>query len=116
MSVILDMPMPKTCEQCRLYDSVNYDGRYCLAKYKETHANALVERDIDCPIVCELPKGHGRLIDSDRVADKLEALRDEINCFGNAYESGIRKGYDYSLDELVNEPTIIEANKKESEE
>lgn len=62
-----------------------------------------------------LPKGHGRLGDLDKVADGLEALRDNWNYYGNEYESGIYTGYDYSLDEVMDAQTIIEAD-TESEE
>lgn len=58
-----------------------------------------------------LPEGHGRLGDLDEVADKLETLRDGWNYYGNEYENGMYHGYDNSLDEVMDTPTIIEANK-----
>lgn len=49
----INIDMPMTCEQCRLYDGINYDGRWCLAKYSQIYANSSVERDIDCPLIEE---------------------------------------------------------------
>jgi len=63
-----------------------------------------------------IPKGHGKIGDLDKVADRLEQLRDGWNYYGNEFESGMYKGYDYSLDEVMNAPTIIEADDTGSEE
>lgn len=49
----IDIDMPMTCEQCRFYDEINYDGRWCLAKYSQIYANSSVERDIGCPLIEE---------------------------------------------------------------
>jgi len=49
----IDIDMPMTCEQCRFYDGINYDGRWCLAKYSQIYANSSVERDMDCPLIEE---------------------------------------------------------------
>ena len=63
-----------------------------------------------------LPKGHGKLKDADKISDKLELLRDGWNYYGNGYERGKYEGYDYALDEVMDAPTIIEAQEAESEE
>ncbi len=55
-----------------------------------------------------LPSGHGKLGDLDKIADRLEILRDDWNYYGNEFESGMYKGYDYALDEVMDAPTIIE--------
>lgn len=81
------------------------DGTWC--------GSPMVEKMIATGI--PLPKGHGRLIDADKVADRLEELRNNWDYYGNEYESGIYTGCDYSLDEVMDAPTIIEAD-KESEE
>lgn len=58
-----------------------------------------------------LPKGHGKLKDTDKISDELERIRDSWNRYGNEYESGKYEGYDYALDEVLDAPTIIEADK-----
>ena len=113
MSVLLNIPMPKTCEDCPL-EIVEDDGlhtrscsvmRSCYVAEKDTEYDRYFRRLKNCPIVCELPKGHGRLIDA------------------NAYMNNIHNHYfdnemvirctEIALD---NTPTIIEADKAESEE
>lgn len=49
----IDMDMPVTCEQCRFYDELNYDGGWCHAKYSQIYGNSHMERDINCPLIEE---------------------------------------------------------------
>ena len=58
-----------------------------------------------------IPEGHGKLKDTDKISDRLKQLRDSWNYYGNEYEGGMYNGYDCSLDEVMDAPTIIEANK-----
>ena len=65
-----------------------------------------------------LPKGHGRLIDAERLANGVNALKDkwykDFNM--NEYESGRYESYDYVETIMIEEaPTIIEADKGEEE-
>lgn len=57
-----------------------------------------------------LPKGHGRLKDADKIANEVNALKDNWNRFGNEYESGRYESYDYAVDTIDNADTIIEAD------
>ena len=59
-----------------------------------------------------LPKGHGRLGDLDKVADNLKASRDGYDYYEDEHERGMYDGYDYSLNEVMNALTIIEADKE----
>ena len=59
-----------------------------------------------------LPKGHGRLKDADEIAKSIEAMRDGWDCYGNEYEAGKWDSYDIALDEVMDAPTIIEADKE----
>ena len=60
-----------------------------------------------------LPKGHGRLIDADRFLKDNEAYTGWIL---NSSDWGGENAYKDALEDLVNEaPTIIEADKAESE-
>ena len=65
-----------------------------------------------------LPKGHGRLIDAEKLANDVNALKDnwykDFNM--NEYESGRWESYDYVETITIEEaPTIIEADKGEEE-
>ena len=60
-----------------------------------------------------LPKGHGRLIDADKFLKDNEAYTGWIL---NSSDWGGENAYKDALEDLVNEaPTIIEADKAESE-
>ena len=62
-----------------------------------------------------LPKGHGKLKDADKIANEVNALKDNWNRYGNEYESGRYESYDYAVDTINGADTIIEAD-TESEE
>jgi len=57
-----------------------------------------------------LPKGHGRLKDADKIANEVNALKDNWNRYGNEYESGRYESYDYAVDTIDNADTIIKAD------
>lgn len=59
-----------------------------------------------------LPKGHGRLIDAEKIANDINALKDNWNRYRNEYESGRYESYDYAVDTIEDAPTIIEADKE----
>lgn len=57
-----------------------------------------------------LPKGHGKLKDADKIANEVNALKDNWNRYGNEYESGRYESYDYVVDTIDSADTIIEAD------
>ena len=66
MSVVVRMEMPKCCEDC----AAEYDCMACgitgTLWYEESEEfNPSNGRLPDCPIICSLPEGHGRLVDAD---------------------------------------------------
>ena len=63
-----------------------------------------------------LPKGHGDLKDADKLAVEISMIRDRWNYYGNEYESAMYQAYDNSVDEIIDAPTIIEADKEGSDE
>ena len=62
MSVVVRMEMPKGCWNC---PCVNGEYGYCQADKDERQIEDPNERPSWCPIICQLPEGHGRLIDAD---------------------------------------------------
>lgn len=60
MSVVVQMEMPKNCYECEMRGERGFCpiGKLCVVGYRK-------QRHEDCPIICQLPKGHGRLIDAD---------------------------------------------------
>lgn len=58
-----------------------------------------------------LPKGHGALKDADKLAVAIAMIRDKYNYYGEC-EPALFKAYDNSVDEIIDAPTIIEADKE----
>lgn len=70
--VVVRMELPDCCDDCPM----EYDGFMCRAIHKRfypkkdgCYLDPLIdtskERLPDCPIICQLPEGHGRLVDAD---------------------------------------------------
>ena len=101
--LIKGMEMPKSCEQCKMFNlvkSIN-DFRCCANdEWHEADFDYHNKRHPDCPIV-EVPTPHGRLIDADKLLEAMgkavEKDRHWVNFFAIVEES----------------PTIIEAEASE---
>lgn len=59
-----------------------------------------------------LPKGHGALKDADKLAIAIAMIRDTYNAYGNDYEWASFRAYDNCVDEIIDAPTIIEADEE----
>ena len=57
-----------------------------------------------------LPKGHGALKDADKLALAIAMIRDKCN------EQELFQAYDNCVDEIIDAPTIIEADEEGTEE
>ena len=79
---VVRMEMPECCDECPM----EYDGFMCSAIHKRfypkkdgCYLDPLIdpskERLPDCPIICSLPEGHGRLVDADELADDMKARK-----------------------------------------
>lgn len=70
--MIKDMEMPKNCNECPM--SVN---GYCVVSPKRANGDALnkYETTLWCPLV-EVPIPHGRLIEADKLMDKIRRYDD----------------------------------------
>ena len=67
MSVVVRMEMPESCEKCPACDYE--DGNCLLADDRNTFPHN-GKRKLWCPILCQLPEGHGRLVDKDEILKK----------------------------------------------
>ena len=102
MSILLNLPMPKNCDECPCND----DNWRCGATgeyfdYDDMYA----KRRDDCPLI-EVPTPHGRLVDIKSVEDgKFTTVSNEYQRWWNG-----------ALDSVVdNAPTVIEAEGSETE-
>lgn len=67
MSVLIKgMKMPKSCEECRLYED-----EWCLGREVDDSWSDFNTRWKNCPLI-EIPTPHGRLIDWDLFNSKLD--------------------------------------------
>lgn len=75
---VVRMEMPTSCEECPLVQTDENDwgdvmSRTCNLIYKGYLSDVPKgERRADCPIICSLPEGHGRLVDKDEMLKKIE--------------------------------------------
>lgn len=69
---VVRMEMPQSCEDC----AAQYDCMACGITGSQWYGNAEFDpskgRLSDCPIICQLPDGHGRLVDKNEMLKKIE--------------------------------------------
>ena len=64
MSVVVRMGMPENCTCCPMCFTADVQGyHWCAALEQEVEEG--LSRPKECPIICQLPEEHGRLIDAD---------------------------------------------------
>lgn len=71
MSVVVRMEMPISCYDCEIRDGKAYCpicGATLVGYKRSRHEN--------CPIICQLPEGHGRLVDADAYSAEMKDRRD----------------------------------------
>ena len=90
------------------YKRIVKDGMEVFGSDRDIY---LLECALESGVV--LPKGHGALKDADKLAVAVARRRDNWNCYGNEYESATYQAYDNSVDEIVDAPTILEADEEE---
>jgi hypothetical protein len=73
MSVVVRMEMPKACWFCGLRFVCKAANDFLTTK--ETGCSVLKVGMPGCLIICQLPEGHGRLVDADKLADDMKARK-----------------------------------------
>jgi hypothetical protein len=100
------MEMPKNCFECP-FSVIDYrvDGQWCSALGKQVYW----DRDKECPIICSLPEGHGRLVDEKSVRWAIDDIVLEIaNRTGRV---GMTK--DETMEYINSLCTIVPAERRE---
>ena len=103
---VVRMEMPKNCFECpfSIIDDTA-DGAWCNALAQQVYCTS-DGRDEDCPIICALPEGHGRLVDADALNSILEhRVREGFTIFT------VRDIVEASLQQYS--PTIVPAERRE---
>ena len=76
MSVVVRMEMPDDCTCCPMCFTADVQGyHWCAALEQEVEQG--LSRPKECPIICSLHEGHGRLVDADACASVLKKLENE---------------------------------------
>jgi len=97
MAILIKAKMPRSCGDCDL-------DRWCDL----WRVTSLEIRNKDCPIICEVPDGHGRLIDADALEE--DAQKRLLICA--KYNDQFQKPYEV-MRAIALAPTIIPASGKE---
>lgn len=73
---IVRMEMPKSCWDCPCLDDYG-DYPMCEISNEQRGYNFPIheKRMPNCPIICQLPEGHGPLVDADKLADDMKARK-----------------------------------------
>jgi hypothetical protein len=68
MSVVVRMEMPESCDMCPCLDDYGDYPRCRISGEQRGYTFPTREKRMpNCPIICQLPEGHGRLVDTDSV-------------------------------------------------
>ena len=79
MSVVVRMEMPENCTCCPMCFTADVQGyHWCAALEQEVEEG--LSRPKECPIICQLPEGHGRLVDADDVNYHIMGYVDLRDC------------------------------------
>jgi hypothetical protein len=70
------------------------------------------ERRADCPILCQLPEGHGRLVDADEHIEEMKTRLWDWDSVDGIKASTVLK---QEISDLGNAPTIVPAEAERSE-
>lgn len=108
MSVVVRMEIPSNCERCPMCGTASGgNGMYKLWCMCGDIPASSQRRPEDCPIICSLPEGHGRLVDAD----------DCIKHLFTAWVKGEMSNSDWcDIRQCMNEETtIVPAERSEHE-
>lgn len=109
---VVRMEKPKCCEDC----AAEYDCMACgitgTPWYESEEFNPSNGRLPDCPIICQLPEGHGRLVDADAFISTIRPLCEEDKFAACTLETAKRM----TVEHINNAPTIVPAERSETEQ
>lgn len=70
---VVRMEMPSDCERCPMCGTASGgNGLYKLWCMCGDIPASSQRRPDDCPIICSLPEGHGRLVDGDKLMGEMK--------------------------------------------
>ena len=68
---IVRMEMPKSCDMCPCLDDYGDYPRCQISREQRGYNFPIHEKRMpNCPIICQLPEGHGRLVDAEKLKEQ----------------------------------------------
>lgn len=103
---VVRMEMPSKDKRCEMADEIKGTGIwFCPIKQQYCHQPNNKVIPSWCPIICQLPEGHGRLVDVNIVEKRIKDA-EELSEFCDEFEFGGR----WTVD-LSKIPTIVPAER-----
>lgn len=104
---VVRMEMPSNCESCPMCGTASGgNGMYKLWCMCGDIPASSQRRPEDCPIICSLPEGHGRLVDAELLKEILKPA-DSISHYEPEWTWG--ELYESNCVAIDNAPTIVPA-------
>ena len=70
---VVQMEMPESCDVCPCLDDCGDYPRCRISEEQRGYNFPIREKRMpNCPIICQLPEGHGQLVDKDEMLKKIE--------------------------------------------
>lgn len=122
MSVVVRMEMPK--DNCELMVEIPTVGDWCPIAAQVCNYCETKKLPDWCPILCQLPEGHGRLVDADEIMQDIdEDIELDSRGLDDMYITGrvrerlrMDRGYKKRFKEYMRKrPTIVPAEAERSE-
>ena len=112
---VVRMEMPRNCHECPVsHQSFGDTPCWCKLAFEKNEAvsDGLMWREVDpqtrpdwCPIICQLPEGHGRLVDVDALHKIAWPVKDHTGRIEECVQ----------MRDLYKAPTIVPAEAERSE-
>lgn len=103
MSVVVRMEMPENCCECQLRQE-DYDTGEEFCPFTGVECLSIGRQD-NCPIICQLPEGHGRLVDAEKLKER------SVHFCETEYTFDFDAVFVEEIDEA---PTIVPAERSET--
>lgn len=121
---VVRMEMPEKCAECPAWSICGTLHKYMLGidcdsdwTYDDllviTVETGFVKPD-NCPIICQLPEGHGRLVDADEIQREMYHGAFETDTDMQKWDSGCWIRYKMFENTIGDVPTVVPAERSET--
>lgn len=104
---VVRMEMPKNCKSCRLCKFIGASPECALKKHPFDTVSQYYYADKKpsyCPVNCQLPEGHGRLVDADALHKIAWPVKDHTGRIEECVQ----------IRDLYKAPTVVPAERSET--